>query len=410
MSAERLDWRAIKGQVSLETVAVALLGEPSGRRGGSGLWWLCPFHADRNPSLQINPERGRWKCWAGCGHGDAVELAMRLNPSMAFPEAVRLVAELSGTIPVSGGTGKVVQRFTPAATAAVRPVAKPSGLPLENALNLVVEAAERLWTPQGSEALSYLHGRGLSDETIRSARLGYVESAMVPTRDGDRSYRVSGVVVPWFDGDRLTLVKIRQPEGREPKYAEAFRDGPKVFPSLGSIRPGRPLVAVEGEFDALLLGQELADMASVVTLGSASGRLDASVLGAILSASPWFVAHDADAAGDGAAASWPARAIRVRPPEGFKDWTELHATGFNRVRYVWGRYLHMSTPWEELASQRWGSTGDEPEDPEAEAVAERAAIQAESGSPFVPPSLSSGEWLREFNRLIGRPDRPDCTH
>ena len=76
------------------------------------------------------------------------------------------------------------------------------------------------------------------------------------------------MVIPWLDGDRLALVKIRQPEGREPKYAEAFRDRPRVYPDPAVIEPGRPLVVVEGEFDALLLGQELRDLAAVVTFGS----------------------------------------------------------------------------------------------------------------------------------------------
>ena len=66
--------------------------------------------------------------------------------------------------------------------------------------------------------------------------------------------------IPWLDRDRLALVKIRQPEG---KRAEVRRSVPR--PPERSIQaprrsgPGMPLVIVEGEFDALLLGQELGD-------------------------------------------------------------------------------------------------------------------------------------------------------
>src|SRR5271166_3745164 len=102
-----------------------------------------------------------------------------------------------------------------------------------------------------------------------------------------------GVVIPWFDGDRLALVKIRQPEGRKPKYAEAFRDRPRVYPDPAVIEPGRPLVVVKGEFDALLLGQELRDLAAVVTLGSASSRPDLATRSEMLAAAPWFIATDA---------------------------------------------------------------------------------------------------------------------
>ena len=38
------------------------------------------------------------------------------------------------------------------------------------------------------------------------------------------------MTIPWFDGDRLAMVKIRQPEGKSPKYGEAFRDRPTLYP------------------------------------------------------------------------------------------------------------------------------------------------------------------------------------
>ena len=41
----------------------------------------------------------------------------------------------------------------------------------------------------------------------------------------------SGITIPWFDGDRLALVKIRRPEGSTPKYAEAYRDRPPFYPA-----------------------------------------------------------------------------------------------------------------------------------------------------------------------------------
>ncbi len=34
-------------------------------------------------------------------------------------------------------------------------------------------AEQRLWTPEGAEALVYLQGRGLNPESIRQARLGW---------------------------------------------------------------------------------------------------------------------------------------------------------------------------------------------------------------------------------------------
>ena len=49
---------------------------------------------------------------------------------------------------------------------------------------------------------------------------------------------------------------------------EAYSDRPRIYSDPAVIRVGEPLVICEGEFDAMLLGQQLPE-ASVVTLGSA---------------------------------------------------------------------------------------------------------------------------------------------
>jgi hypothetical protein len=360
-TGDRIDWNAIRDRIDLARVATAILGPAPGRRGERGrrLWWRCPFHEDKNPSLGIEPGKPWWRCY-GCGeHGDAANLVMRIN-KVAFPEAVRVVAELAGIVAPSGPFASPTPRpaIPPAASKPTKtaspPPVEPSGLPLADALALVTEAAGRLWTPEGAKALAYLCGRGLNDETIKAARLGVTPGVMIPTREGDRSWSVRGITIPWFDRDRLTLMKIRRPPGSEPKYVEGFRDRPRVYPTLDAIEPGNPLVVAEGELDALLLGQALGELAAVVTLGSASARPDPSTLGVMLAAVPWFIATDADEAGDKAASGWPSRAIRVRPPEGTKDWTELWHAGFNAIRYHWGRHLTLTKRWEELESLRWG--------------------------------------------------------
>ena len=65
--------------------------EKLGARHGNG--WAqgrCPFHDDRNASLSVrlDDERGHWRCFAGCGHGDLVSFHMRLS-ALNFVEAVR---------------------------------------------------------------------------------------------------------------------------------------------------------------------------------------------------------------------------------------------------------------------------------------------------------------------------------
>jgi hypothetical protein len=359
-TGERIDWTDIKPRVDMARVATSLLG-PAAKRQGRYLLWPCPFHDDHDPSFQVDTLRGTWKCWPCDLGGDAPALVMKRN-GVTFPEAVRFLAELEGIVPTTGRPASPRPRSPTARLE--RPASPPPkrsfGLPLADALALVTEAADRLWEPEGTEALSYLRRRGLSEQTIRAARLGVVKSVSIPTREGDRYYQARGVVIPWVDGDRLALVKIRQPERAKPKYVEAFRDRPAIYPCTDAIEPGRPLVNVEGELDALLLGQELRDLAAVVTLGSASGKPDPGILANLLPAAPWFLALDGDTAGDKAADGWPARAVRVRPPEPFKDWTEAAQAGVNLRCWWLPRLGGTEALWSELAGWHWGPALNDP--------------------------------------------------
>jgi hypothetical protein len=92
----------------------------------------------------------------------------------------------------------------------------------------------------------------------------------------------------------------------------------------------------------------------VITLGSAAARPDSDVLSRMLRSPRWFVALDADTAGDSTAAKFPSSAIRIRPPDPDKDWGEVHQGGRNRVRYFWGRSLSLSQTWEVMQAQKWG--------------------------------------------------------
>jgi hypothetical protein len=229
-----------------------------------------------------------------------------------------------------------------------------------NAAALVEAAAERLWAREGKEALHHLYRRGLTDPTIQRARLGFT-TAVTELTD-----RPGGIVIPWFERDKLVLVKVRQPDGKRPRYRELYRDQPRLFPGPEAIRPGWPLVIVEGELDALLMGQELEELASVVTLGSASSRIDRYIAERMLASRAWYIATDHDDAGNQAAARWPARARRALPPEPSKDWTEAHQHGIDLRRFWLGQLGIEITPLTTLS-------------PSAYARQERAAIMEYDG-------------------------------
>jgi hypothetical protein len=212
----------------------------------------------------------------------------------------------------------------------------------------------------------------LTDETIRAGRLGWVANASIPIDGGARYWRIGGIVIPWSESGRLTLVKIRRLGSfKGAKYVEAYRDRPGIYPDPAVIEPGRPLVVCEGEFDCLLLAQALGEQASVLSLGSASSRPEAATLGKMLLAPQWYIATDGDSAGDRAASGWPARAVRVKPPVG-KDWTEaaqygveLGHPGVDLTRWWRDRLAGTEAPelftWSEQSTWRWGDAVGDPE-------------------------------------------------
>jgi hypothetical protein len=347
----RDDWKTARAAIDAVAVATGLLGPPAKMVGGRP-YWRCPTpeHEDRDPSFSVDPARRLCRCW-GCGwKGDAAALVM-LVKGITFPEAKAFLTGRPAT-PGRGPDARQVQVQkvqNPGGTTVLDPDQArpgPSGMAPEAAAALVADAAARLWAPEGRAALAHLRGRGLRDETIRAARLGSIARAMARRQDGS-TFPVAGIVVPWYAAGRLVLVKVRQPDGRRPKYAELFRAAgtvPLFYPDPDAVRPGCAVALTEGEFDALALAQEIGELAVVVTRGSASNGPVPPALGLLSVAPAWFIATDADEAGDLAAGVWLAcskRAHRVRPPAPHKDWCKALAGGID-LRRLWSDALTAS--------------------------------------------------------------------
>ncbi len=131
------------------------------RRQGRNFVGLCPFHRDRRPSLQVNPERQTWKCWVCDVGGDVFNFIMQ-REGVNFPEAVRVLAERAGI-----------------ALQAADPSKKPSGnFQDKPALYRVMAWASRLYhqylltSPDAAVAREYLIERGITEESIAKFELG----------------------------------------------------------------------------------------------------------------------------------------------------------------------------------------------------------------------------------------------
>ncbi len=150
---------ATKSAIKDRTDIVALVGEYLAlRRVGSKYKALCPWHNDRNPSLEVNPERQSFKCWV-CGVGGDVFDFVKNYERVEFPEALRMLAERAGvTLESTTSTASATQG------------------PSKTQLYEVHAWAEEIFAKQLSVAATvqdYLDQRGLTRQSIERFRLGY---------------------------------------------------------------------------------------------------------------------------------------------------------------------------------------------------------------------------------------------
>jgi len=274
-------------EVRQRTDIVEIVGEYVSPLKRAGLNWkgVCPFHADTDPSFNVNPERQFFHCF-GCGaSGDVFEFVRRIE-GLGFVEAVeRLAARAGVDLPREASS--------PAARSArerEREARKRRAMVLEEAASFF---EERLRSPAGEPARALLAERGISDETARAFGLGFAPDSWQALLDHLAARRISpreaeevGLALPrrggggHYDRFRRRLVfPVTDPSGRtiafsgrvlpggddegSAKYVNSpetrdYSKG-KVLYGLHQARvhlsKTREAVVVEGNFDVVSLSQ-----------------------------------------------------------------------------------------------------------------------------------------------------------
>src|ERR1039457_2469817 len=62
------------------------------KRAGANFVALCPFHKEKSPSFNVNPQRQIFHCF-GCNKGGDVFEFVKEYENIDFPEAVRRLAD-----------------------------------------------------------------------------------------------------------------------------------------------------------------------------------------------------------------------------------------------------------------------------------------------------------------------------
>lgn len=202
-----------KATLKQQTDIVRIVGDyvKLKKAGAQNYTGLCPFHGEKTPSFSVHATRQFYHCF-GCGvSGDVFSFVQKIE-NIAFPEALRLVAEKMGVpLPKLSYSSPEEARQAKHRTALLDIQ--------ERACNFF---QEYLLRPEGSHAREYLKGRGLDQGTIENFRIGYAPDSGFLLRDHLRGkfeeevLRESGLF-SWKHEESRSMVVSRQPDNLQRK-------------------------------------------------------------------------------------------------------------------------------------------------------------------------------------------------
>ncbi len=179
------------------------------KRNGANFVALCPFHKEKTPSFNVNPNKQTFHCFGCHKGGNVISFVMEFE-NLPFPDAVRRLADRA-KIPIEtdNDPGQKQTRH------------------LKDQLLTVHEQITQRWQnalaneASGQPARDYLAKRGVSAEAIKLFRLGYAPDVWDDTVNWARS---KGYDTALMEQSGLILRK----EGSDHFY-DRFR-GRLIFP------------------------------------------------------------------------------------------------------------------------------------------------------------------------------------
>lgn len=238
------------------------------KKSGANFKANCPFHQEKTPSFMVSPERGIWHCFGCEKGGDQFKFLMEKD-GIDFKEALEILAQKAGIV-LKNSTSKE----------------KSVNGRLFEANAKATQFYNYLLTTHklGQRARDYLKKRGLTDETIKTFKIGYAPqnwetlTKFLKKRGfSNAELTLSGLCVPSQRGcyDRFRgrimfpLIDVRERvigfSGRilltgEPKYINSPQtpvfDKKSFLLGLNltkaEIRQKKEAIIVEGEMDMIM--------------------------------------------------------------------------------------------------------------------------------------------------------------
>ena len=232
MSAQRLDFTALKQSVSIWSVLdrYGLLGRL--HRSGESLSGPCPLHNGHNPTqFRVSISRNCWHCFGDCQAGGSILDFVSRKEGVNICQAALLIREWFALLPSD-------HRHQPATATKVSEKAENRVLPFQLTLD---------------HRHPYLAERGLAWETICTFSIGYCAHGSMRSRIAIPIHNRKGDVVAYagrWPGEPPTRIsKYLLPRG--------FRKSLEIFNIHRAMieDPNQPLILVEGFFGCMALWQ-----------------------------------------------------------------------------------------------------------------------------------------------------------
>ena len=130
------------------------------KRSGRNFFGLCPFHNEKSPSFSVSPDKQIFHCF-GCGVGGNVITFVSKIEGLNFVETIQMLAERANIqLPTLENSGDMQKEI------------------LKDKVYKVNEFTaefyhQNLYKPQAKIAQEYVKKRQLSNETLKSFRIGF---------------------------------------------------------------------------------------------------------------------------------------------------------------------------------------------------------------------------------------------
>ena len=264
------------------------------RAGANSYFGLCPFHDERTPSFHVSPDEKLYHCFGCQASGDPFSFVMETEG-----------LDFTGTLEALAGRFGVQLEAE-----AENPQAAARRQRRERLQSLLARAAvyymRCLWESREAErAREYLLGRGLSEDTLRSFRIGYAPSAWDRLLGASRSAGFS-------EEELLTVGLVQRSKDQPGRVYDRFRER-IMFP---------------------------ASDARGHVLGFGARAMRENQLPKYLNTADGELYHKRDVLyGIDLARSAAARAGRMIIVEGYTDVLALHQAGFSNTVGVMGTSL-----------------------------------------------------------------------